>query len=161
MFVLESELPAAAENFAVKFDDISRRHRVLYGNDAVVGVSGSRQAKKARLTQILLNLSLRLRERYATASLREEQLATVIAESAGPIRSAAATLLELEGAPVASPKAALEVVAKSLDPSWSELLKEMSQARETGALPAGQGPNMMFQLMQLAMAMLKRAEKVG
>lgn len=161
MFVLESELAAAAENFAVKFDDISRRHRVLYGSDALAGVSGSRQAKKARLMQVLLNLSLRLRERYAAASLREEQLATVIAESAGPMRSSAATLLELEGAPVSSPKTALESLAASLDPAWAQTLKEISQARETGTLPAGQGANTMFQLMQLTAAMLKRAEKVS
>ena len=38
MFVLESELPAAAEAFAVKFDDIGRRRCVLYGEDLLAGV---------------------------------------------------------------------------------------------------------------------------
>ena len=33
MFLLEDELPVAAELFAVKFNDIRNRHRVLYGSD--------------------------------------------------------------------------------------------------------------------------------
>jgi predicted nucleotidyltransferase len=161
MFVMESELAAAAENFAVKFDDITRRHRVLCGEDLVAGLSPSRQAKKARLVQVLLNLSMRLRGRYASVSLREEQLAAAIADSAGPMRSAAATLLELEGTPAASPKAALATVAAQLDPKWAELLEKVSEARETGSLPAGQAPGMMFELIGLAMAMRHRAEEVG
>ena len=111
---LLDELAAAAEAFAVKFDDIGRRHRVLYGENVLARLATPRLARKQRLCQVLLNLTLRLRERYAALSLREEQLAKVIAEAAGPLRSAAATLLDLEHQPPDSPKAALERVAKAL-----------------------------------------------
>ena len=48
-----------------------------------------------RLKQTLLNLTLRLREAYVSRSLREEQLIATVADTAGPLRACAATLLEL------------------------------------------------------------------
>src|SRR5215210_4126455 len=39
MFLLESELQPAISAFAVKFGDIIRRRRVLYGDDPFAGVS--------------------------------------------------------------------------------------------------------------------------
>ena len=130
MFVLEAELPVAAEAFAVKFDDIARRHRVLYGEDPIAKLTVSRESRKTRLRQTLLNLTLRLRNQYATRGLREEQLAIVIADAAGPLRSAAATLLELEGKTVASPRQALETAAAEiLGGDGPQVLQAMSQAR--------------------------------
>ena len=161
MFVLDAELPAAAEAFAVKFDDIARRRRVLFGEDVIARLTTSRAARKQRLCQVLLNLALRLRQQYAMLSLREEQLATVIADAAGPLRSAAATLLELEGRPVASPKEALEQVAHCLEGSdWPGALSQMTEARQSRRLPAGVAVAVMFRLMTLAEHMRLRAERV-
>jgi predicted nucleotidyltransferase len=160
MFVLESELPAAAEAFAVKFDDIGRRRRVLYGNDPIAALSVSRDSKKVRLKQILLNLTLRLRNQYATTGLREEHLAPLIADMAGPLRSAAATLLELEGRSATSPRQALEAIAAELQGSdWPEILRQVSEARETGRLPPGAAGPVLFRLMALADEMRRRAER--
>jgi len=162
MFVLESELAAAADAFAVKFDDIGRRRRVLYGEDVIAGLATAREARKERLCQALLNLSLRLRERYAATSLREERLVIVIAEAAGPLRSAAATLLELEGQGVGSPKEALERISRSLDGShWAQTLEQISTARESRRLPAGAAAATVFRLMALAEAMRLRAERLA
>ncbi len=162
MFVLEAELASVAEAFAVKFDDIRRRRRLLYGEDLIASLATSRLAKEQRLQQILLNLTLRLRERYAAISLREEQLAVAIADMAGPLRAAAATLLELEGHSAASPKEALELVAQSIQGSnWAEALALISQARETRSMPAGSAGPVMFQLMALADAMRLRTEKLS
>lgn len=160
MFVLESELEKAAEAFAVKFDDISRRHRILHGDDLIGRLTTSRQARKQRLNQILLNLSLRLRERYSTLSLREEQLALVIAETAGPLRSASATLLELEGCPAENPRAALRTVAGQLIKDVL-VLDSISKARDERALPPGVAVKAMFQLMALADGMRLRTEKLS
>jgi predicted nucleotidyltransferase len=161
MFLLESELSAAGEAFAVKFDDIGRRRRVLYGDDVIAGLVSSRAARKQRLNQILLNLSLRLRERYASLSLREEQLVAVITDAAGPLRSAAATLLDLEGKPASTPRAALEAVAGAMKGSGcKEALARLSAARESGSLPPGTAAETMFQLMALAGALRTRAEQL-
>jgi predicted nucleotidyltransferase len=161
MFVLESELPAAAEIFAVKFGDIARRYRVLFGELPAALQNVSPEAKKEQLRQILMNLTLRLRHGYVVASLREEQLALVIAETAGPLRSAAATLLELEGQPVASPKESLETVARSLDgQDWGEMLRRISEARESRRLPPGAAAPVMFRIMALVEAMRLRVERL-
>jgi predicted nucleotidyltransferase len=104
MFLLQSELRPATEAFAVKFADIARRRRVLYGEDPFASVAVSRDDAIFRLKQTLLNLTLRMRGAYVARSLREEQLGAVIADVAGPLRSCASTLLELEGAPASSPK---------------------------------------------------------
>jgi predicted nucleotidyltransferase len=160
MFLLESEIAAAAESFAVKFDDIERRRKVLFGDDVFAALQIPAAAKRFRLRQVLMNLSLRLRERYALHSLREEQLVLVVADAAGPLRSAAATLLELEGAAVGSPKEALARVARSCGIADAvHLLETLSMARETRSLPAGTAGPAVFQLMALADAIRERAER--
>jgi predicted nucleotidyltransferase len=161
MFVLESELPAAAEAFAVKFDDIGRRRRVLFGDDVLVGLEASRESKRRRLRQVLLNLAMRLRQQYATASLHEEQLASRVADAAGPLRSAAATILELEGKTVVSPKQALEqVVGDMKTADGLEMLRQVSRAREDRRLPPKAAGPLIFQLIALAEEMRRRAERI-
>jgi predicted nucleotidyltransferase len=161
MFVLHSELARVAEAFAVKFDDIARRRRVLYGDDVMAHLEIPRAATKARLRQVLVNLVLRLRWRYATANRRDDQLTLALADSTGPLRSAAATLLELEGTPVSSPKDALAKVAASIEGSgWSSLLAQLSTAREQRALPAGAAGPAVLDAIALATAMLARAERI-
>lgn len=161
MFLLESEAATAVEAFAVKFGDIARRHRVLIGQLPKALLTVSPEAKRQRLLQTLMNLTLRLRQSYVAMSLREEQLALVIAETAGALRSSAATLLELEGRPVASPKESLETVAGALDGGkWSETLRRISEARESGGLPAGVAASALFDIMALVDAMRLRVERL-
>jgi hypothetical protein len=66
-----------------------------------------------RLRQILLNLTLRLREAYVSRGQRAEQVVRVLADALGPLRAAASTLLELEGAPNSDSDVALKAVAAS------------------------------------------------
>ena len=158
MFVLESEVADAAEAFAVKFADIRARHRVLAGRDIAATIAPSRPAMVARVKQILLNYILRTRERYAMVSLRDEQLAAVVADSAGPLRAAAEILLQLEERPVASPKEALERIAGELDASrWKDTLERLSEARESGTLAPGSGGKAVLELVALAEGMRARA----
>jgi len=160
MFLLEAEVPAAMQAFAVKFADITRRRIILHGADPFTGVAISRGAAIVRLKQTLLNLTLRWREAYISRSLREEQLIATIADAAGPLRACAATLLELEGQAVASPKEALEQVAASLTTAsaagWADALSSLSQARQEGALPPGAAGPILFRLIELAQTMQAR-----
>jgi hypothetical protein len=158
MFVLESELPGAAEAFAQKFADIGRRHSVLYGEDVVANIAISREALVTRLRQVLLNLTIRLREMYVERSLREEQCAITVAESAAPLRTSAASILELEGGPLLHPKEALEKVVGEMNrPELMDLLPHISEAREQRALPAGRGAEFFFATLQLAGALYERS----
>jgi hypothetical protein len=110
---------------------------------------------------VLLNLGLRLRQQYVLSSLREEQIALLVADAAAPLRAAAAALLELEGKPVASPKQALETVVRTLpEPGREELLRHMSDARATRALKPGQARPAMVGLMELTQQLRARAEEL-
>ena len=159
MFVLEEELAAASQAFAQKFADIERRHVVLYGDDVIANIDIPRDALVRRLRQVLLNLTLRLRASYVESSLREEQCAITVAEAAAPLRTSAASILELEGRGTLPPKEALETLAAELGP-FGDLLPHLSEAREQRALPAGQAAKILFDTLQLARALYERSTRL-
>ncbi len=159
MFLLEEEVQPASHAFAVKFADVKRRRRVLYGDDPFAAISVSRDDSIFRLKQTLLNLILRLRESYISRGLREEQLTATIADAAGPLRSCAATLLELEGVAASSAKEALQQISASL-PGAEDRKQELqliSEARQRQSLPAGAAAPTLFHLIELARLMYVRA----
>lgn len=161
MFLLESEVGAAMEAFAIKFADIHARHRVLFGADPFATAEAPRAALVWRLKQVLLNLQLRMRERYVLVSLREEQLVLAVADSAGPLRSAAASLLQLEGHAAATPKSALEQIAHdSGDAALDAALHDISTARETAALPPGRAAAATLAILDLLQRMRERAARL-
>jgi predicted nucleotidyltransferase len=127
MFLLESELEDASEAFALKFGDMQRRHRVLVGRDPLAGLALPREARLRRLGQVLLNLVLRLRERVVARGDDAAALSALAAAVAGPLRAAAAELLELEGRPAPSPREALRLAA-------SDPFDDLARAREGGQL---------------------------
>jgi predicted nucleotidyltransferase len=159
MFLLQDELQPASQAFAVKFADIARRRLILYGEDPFVSINVSRDDAIFRLKQTLLNLTLRLREAYVSRSLREEQLSTVIANAAGPLRSCASTLLELEGRPASSPKDALEQLATSSAAAVHDV-ELISEARQRHTLPPGAAAPALFHLIELAHTMWARAAQL-
>ncbi|MBW3501721.1 nucleotidyltransferase domain-containing protein [Janthinobacterium sp. NKUCC08_JDC] len=161
MFLLESELPQAADAFAVKFADIIARHQVLHGADPFASLHTNRDAVLRRLRQVLLNQQVRMRERYMLLSLNEEQLAGAIADAAGPLRSAAASLAQLEGKPAQSGKQALEAFVDQLgDPALHSALQAMSAARETARLAPGQALPAFTSLMAITERLREHAEQM-
>jgi predicted nucleotidyltransferase len=159
MFVLESELPAAASAFAIKFADLHRRRRVLAGEDVLASLVIPQAAIRHRLQQVLLNLQLRLRSRYIAQHGRPEQLARTIANAAGPLRASAAAICELQGHPFESTKAALDRVAASLPGDWQPLLTKISGAR-AGTLAPDLAAPALLQLIELIDALRARASSL-
>ena len=157
MFLLRDEIADASEAFAQKFADVLRRRRVLHGEDPFAGVAIPRGALVRRLDQVLLNLTLRLRAFYVERSVHEETLVRVVADTAAPLRTAAASLLELEGRPPGSPKAALQAVATELGPAWPPMVARLSDARERRMLAAGVASETVLALIDLARLMRARA----
>ena len=154
MFLIEAELPSAITAFAEKFSDILRRRRILFGTDPFTGVTIPRGVVIARLDQVMLNLVLRLREAYVMRGLREEQLALAVAEAAGPLRSTAATILELQGKSMQSGKEALENIIKlSPNQEWHKVLPRLSEARESRLLPPGVAGTTLQRLIEIASAL--------
>ncbi|MET3129923.1 putative nucleotidyltransferase [Oxalobacteraceae bacterium GrIS 1.11] len=161
MFVLESELLAAVEAFAVKFADIIGRHRVLFGSDPFEQMRTARGAILSRLKQVLLNQQLRMRERYVLVSLREEQLVPLIADCAAPLRASAASLLQLEGQAGADGKEALDSIVQALgEAALVEALRQMSLARETAMLAAGEAVPTFMSLMRITEHLRERVARL-
>jgi hypothetical protein len=161
MFLLESEVPAALESFAQKFSDVHRRHRVLYGADPFADVSIPRPAVIFRLKQVLLNLTLRLREGYVARGSAPERLSTLIAESAGPLRSCAATLRELTSEAVVPPKEALLLFVESLkEPGWDQILAHITETRGRAYLDPHAAEETLLRLMDLATRLRARVENL-
>jgi hypothetical protein len=134
---------------------------VLFGPDPFAGLGTPRDALVRRLRQVLLNLQLRLRERYVMLSLREEQLALVIADAAPPLRASAASLLQLEGCPAVAPKAALEQLVRELnDPKLSEALVEISAARADAQLEPGRASATLMSLIALTQRLRERVDRL-
>jgi predicted nucleotidyltransferase len=158
MFLLEDEVASAVDAFAVKFYDIIARHRLLFGSDPFVNLKTSPDALRRRIEQVLLNLQLRLRERYVSVSLREEQLAHVIADAAPPLRSSAQAILQLENHSMQTSKLALEHIVDGMNaPSLKDALRTMSEAREKGFLPHGAATPVVEQLIELTQRLRERA----
>lgn len=160
MFLLSSETQAAAECFAQKFADIKRRRRVLLGSDPFATLEIPRAAEIFRLRQVLLNLTMRLRESFAEQSGRDDQIALLIANVSGPLRTSAAALIELESGKPQSPKEALEAFAQS-NTQWAAAVKLISAIREQKS-DASQSPAAaLFAIFEIAEALRHRAEKLA
>lgn len=151
MFILESELPAAAKAFAMKFSDIAHRHRLLHGSNPLDNIPITDEDLAANIRQVLLNFQLRTREHYITSGLREEQLVHLIADAAGPLRSCAAALRQIHGQDYLPAKIALEELVKtSQRPQLVATVQAMSVAREQIFLPAGMAAVTTIALLELA-----------
>jgi hypothetical protein len=113
-----------------------------------------------RLKQTLLNLTLRMREIYIARGLHDEQLVKAIGEMAGPLRACAATLRELQGKSVPSGKEALAQAANEVlgEVGSSELMASISEARQSGALPAGKSAATFRALLELAQRLWAEAQ---
>ena len=161
MFVLDSELSCAMECFGEKFSDIVRRHRVLFGPDPFTGAPVSRQAVIWRFKQVLLNLTLRLRAAYVEQGAAAEKICRAIAESAGPLRSCAATLRELQSQPMLAPKEALQAFVELLMiENDSAAVAHISEARERHLLSASAADDTLLRMMKWASAMREQAERL-
>jgi predicted nucleotidyltransferase len=158
MFILEGEIGVAKDAFAVKFADIIARHQVLYGPDPFVGLTVSREAAFRRLLQVLVNLQLRLRERYALSSGFDEQLARAAADAIGPLRASAAVLLWLESGARIEPRDALRQIAD--ETGSSAALAAMIDARESGSIPEIGAAATLVGAIELATRLAERAEQL-
>lgn len=157
MFLRKHEIPLAVRAFPVKFADIRRRRRVLHGRDPFDDIVISRADEVLRLQQVLLNFILRTRANLIRLNGRDDELVHVLAGTAGPIRSAASCILELEGNPATDGREATRFLARE-HPSTQvdDALEHLHRARETGRLEAGQAHEALSRLLAFAEALYRR-----
>jgi predicted nucleotidyltransferase len=160
MFLLDRELPSAAEFFAQKFADIRRRHRILFGKDVLVSLAVPRSAEIFRLRQMLLNLVLRMREAFVSRGRRPEQVMRILADALGPMRAACATLLELEGAAATDSDAAFKSVAASFGSVGSRAAASILAAH-AGDRSGPLTEQDLVEALVLAVRVLERADRLA
>lgn len=88
-------------------------HSLVPQPDPSANVDIPRAAQIFRLKQVLLNLVLRSRESYAVRAGREDQVALLVADTAGPLRACAATLLELQTGVIYTPRDAIDLIVQA------------------------------------------------
>lgn len=157
MILTRNELQTAAQLFPVKYSDMRARHRVLAGTDPFERLEIPDSDVRRQTREILMNTALRLRERYVRLSIRDEQLVPVIADSAGPLRAAAAALARLEGTNAASPREALANLAGEVGVEYAAAVANLSRAREASTLSAGSAGATLLALSRLAALLCERA----
>src|SRR5262245_29181483 len=128
LVILEDEIAAAAEAFAVKYFDILHRRRVLHGVDPFESLKISDDALRRRVSQVLLNLTLRLRH---SLLLHNDMARTrALVDAVGPLRATAVALQEIAGQPQTAPREAL--LALAAPAGATALIERMQVLREKG-----------------------------
>ena len=97
LIVTAAELPAAAEAFPVKFHDILKAHKLLAGQDPLVGLSVSPERMREDARRDLTGLSLRLKRLYASRADRPDLAREGFVDALSSAVTDLATLLEAAG----------------------------------------------------------------
>jgi predicted nucleotidyltransferase len=148
LFLLEDEIAAAAEAFAVKYFDILHRRRVLHGADPFGSLTISGEALRRRVSQVLLNLALRLRH---SLFLHNDAARThALADAVGPLRASAVALQELSRQPQTTPKEAL--LALALPHGATALIERMQVLRERGDPVTADSTRLLGELIEFVRA---------
>lgn len=128
LVLLEDEITAAVDAFAVKYFDILHRRRVLHGADPFASLTISPDALRRRVSQVLLNLAMRLRQ---TLLLHNDHARThALVDAIGPLRASAVALQELAGeTPLAPRESLLALAAKH---GATPLVERMQALRISG-----------------------------
>lgn len=159
MFLEQPEIPAAVECFAQKFADILRRRHVIWGPDPFAATTIPRDAEIRRTRQVLLNMTLRLRERSVSQARQNDQLLASITDFVAPLRTCAASILHIEGVASEHPREAFAALLAQLQhPEWNYLPTYLSTLREGSALPEPDPATVLHHLLALATVMRLRVE---
>jgi predicted nucleotidyltransferase len=128
MVLLDDEIAAAADAFAVKYFDILHRRRVLHGVDPFAALTIDDAALRRRVAQVLLNLALRLRQ--ALLLHNDHARTRDLVDAIGPLRASAVALQELAGQAKTPPREAL--LALAARHGATALIERLQVLREKG-----------------------------
>ncbi len=96
MLMTEADLRDSADIFPIKFLDMQRCHKVLWGEDPFTKVTVTRDNLRLRCEQELRNLSLRLRQNYIQRMDRPELLQAALNRAVSSLLVNVGVLLELK-----------------------------------------------------------------
>lgn len=152
LILLEDEIAAASEAFAVKYFDILHRRRVLHGSDPFATLSISDEALQRRVSQVLLNLAMRLRQ---TMFLGNDAGRThALVDAIGPLRASAMALQELARQPRTEPREALLSLAAAH--GATALIEQLQALRTSGDPVVAESTRLLAELITFIRAIQPR-----
>ncbi|HLH52439.1 MAG TPA: nucleotidyltransferase domain-containing protein [Verrucomicrobiae bacterium] len=131
MLVTEADLRDSADVFPIKYQDMQRHHKVLWGEDPFPKVTIAREHVRLRCEQELRNLSLRLRQSYIQRLDRPELLQAALNRAVSTLLVNLGVLLELKTGKPAQTKQ--DVLAKA-----AQLGIPLEPVREAWAVKRGE-----------------------
>jgi predicted nucleotidyltransferase len=81
LFFSPEELRQSADVFAIELLDMQQSHRVLYGADAIAGITVPMNLHRVQLEHELRTLLLKLRQHFLHEAGNQQELGTVLAKS--------------------------------------------------------------------------------
>jgi hypothetical protein len=107
MLLSEGDLRRSTEVFPVKFLDMRRHHRVLWGKDVFSDLTISRDHVRLRCAQEFTNLLLRLRQFYVQRAHQPELIESTLTKAVSSFLASLNTLAELKTGQAASDKSSI------------------------------------------------------
>ena len=110
----EEDLRIAADVFPIKFMDIRRAHRVLWGREVLAAMDLSRDRLRRQCARDIENLLLRLRHSYLQRSSRPELIEGTLNRAVSSLLTSLGVVLELKTGVAPKNKAAVVGAADQL-----------------------------------------------
>ena len=153
MLLSESDLKRSAEVFPVKFLDMHRHHRILWGKDMFAGMTISREHVRLRCSQEITNLLLRLRQFYVQRAHRPELVESTLTRAISSFLTSLNTLIELKTGETALNKSAVIDAAARIGLD-SEILRDVFAVKRGQLKP---DPEQLKRLYDLFMITVQQA----
>lgn len=139
MLVSPEDLQTSTDVFPIKFRDMQRHHRLLWGQDLLGTLVVEREHLRLRCEQEFKNLLLRLRRQYLQFCRQPADYEAVLKSSLTPCLLTLATLIELRGdaeADAANPADLLARAQRVLDLDISALTRLVALKAEKASQDA-------------------------
>jgi hypothetical protein len=114
LLLCESDLRYSIEVFPIKFLDMQRYHRVLWGKDVLADLTIARDHVRFRCAQEITNLLLRLRQFYLQRAHRPELIESTLTRAISSFLTSLNTLTELKTGQAATTKPAIIEAAERI-----------------------------------------------
>ena len=114
LLMCQSDLRRSTELFPIKFLDMRRHHRVLWGKDMIADLTIDRDHVRLRCAQEITNLLLRLRQFYLQRAHRPELIESTLTRAISSFLTSLNTLAELKTGQTATTKSAVIEAAERI-----------------------------------------------
>jgi hypothetical protein len=134
LFFAAEELQQSADVFAIELLDMQQSHRVLYGSDAVAGISVPMNLHRVQVEHELRTLLIKLRQHLLREPENHKELAAVLAKSiSGTLTLLRHALMALKEQPSSEPRDVFARVA-SLAGTNASAFENVWRLREANCL---------------------------